>query len=336
MIRRLCMLVATLVALGLITAFPLAHGQTPIAVRHHSTDDSATIQVPGLTRAVVVLHISDSHISVRDDKEAEYWQYSARMDDAYGKEQSHYRSGEKALPAAHFRGLMELAKTRKVDAIALTGDIVNNPSQSSVQYVSQALAETGLRYLYISGNHDWHYEGMAGSDNALRETWTERRPLPLYAGRNPLCYAAQIDGINFVAIDDSTYQVDDKQLAFFEQELARGLPTVLLLHIPVWTGKSAGKFAGGCGDPQWGYEADSSYKTERRERWPKSGNLKSTAAFVDRVKTAGNLIAVLAGHTHGARAETLSASATQYVTRRACDGGYRMVTFAPAGQREGQ
>jgi 3',5'-cyclic AMP phosphodiesterase CpdA len=326
-------MVATLLTtLAFLAPTPFARGQSPLAVRHRSTDDTATIQVPGLDKPVVVLHISDSHVTVPSGKEADYREHAARMDAAFAKERPHYQTGESALPAVHFRKLTELAKAKKVDAIVLTGDIVNNPSQPSVEYVHQLLAETGVPYLYVSGNHDWHYEGLPGSDNALRETWIERRLRPLYAGRNPLCYAVPIDGINFVAIDDSTYQVDDRQLAFFEQELAKGLPTVLLLHIPVWTEKDAGKSVGSCGDPRWGWDSDGGYQVERRERWSQNGNLKSTTAFVDRVKTAGNLIAVLAGHTHGARSEPLSDSAVQYVARHACDGGCRIVAFEPAGQ----
>jgi predicted amidohydrolase/3',5'-cyclic AMP phosphodiesterase CpdA len=321
---------ALLVALGSVLPIHHASGQPPIAVRHQSTDDSAMIQVASLKKPLVILHVSDTHISVRDNREADFWQYADRMDNAYGKPRAHFQTGQKALPAEHFRQLMAVAKAKRVDLIALTGDIVNNPSRSSIQYVSQALAETGIPSLYISGNHDWHYEGLPGSDAALRKQWSHQRLLPLYAGRDPMGYSVVVGGINFVAIDNSTYQVSDEQLALFEKEIARGLPTVLLVHIPIWTGKNVGRPASdSCGDPQWGCDADRTDKIERRERWAKQGNLKSTTAFVERVKTSPNLIAVLTGHTHRAKAEELSASAVQYVARAGCEGAYRLVTFQP-------
>ena len=320
----------TFVALGVLLAAQTAWGQTAVAVRHQSTDDSATIRVAGLQKAITVLHVSDAHISVADESEAGYRQYGDRMDNAYGKARAHFQTGQKALPAEHFGQLMAAAKAKNVDLIAMTGDIINNPSRSSVQYVTRTIAETRLRSLYISGNHDWHYEGMPGSDADLRNTWIHEWLLPFYAGRDPMGYAVVIGGINFVAIDDSTYQVTDQQLRFFEKEIARGLPTVLLMHIPIWTGKNVGKPASdSCGDPQWGWDADRSYEIERRERWAKEGNLKSTVAFVERVKTSGNLIAILAGHTHRAKTEEISASAVQYVTHASCNGGYRLVTFEP-------
>jgi predicted phosphodiesterase len=303
----------------------------PPAVGHSSTDTEATLRLPGLQKPVVVFHLADAHVSVRDPAEEAVWQYSARMDEGYGTPRAHYQTKAKALPAERLRELLAAARAAHVDLIALTGDIINNPSASSVRYVAQALRGTGLRSLYVSGNHDWHYEGLPGSEEALRAEWTRQRLLPLYEGRNPLCSAMQVGGINFVAIDNSTYQVSPAQLAFFRQELARGLPTVLLVHIPLYTGKAPGvKHVSACGDPDWGWDADVSYKIERRERWSKSGNLPSTVEFVALARKTSNLIAVLAGHTHRPKAETLSASAVQYVARAACEGGFRLVRFEPA------
>lgn len=321
-----------LICLATFLSPPLVQGESPekaVAANHRWDDDSATIQVRGLKKAIVVLHLSDSHVSVRDKNEESYWQYSSRMDDAYGNARRHFRTGQKALPVDHFRQRLETAKARQVDLIALTGDIVNNPSRSSVQAVGRLLQATGLRSLYVAGNHDWHYEGMSGSEESLRDTWIRRNLLPLYADCNPLCYAMELGGLNFVAIDDSTYQVDEAQLAFYDREVVRGLPTILLLHIPLWTSEAAGKHVSHCGDPRWGWDADLTYQIERRQRWSKSGNLKSTVDFVERVKTTPNLVAVLAGHTHRARADRLSPSAVQYVAQAACDGGSRLVTFAP-------
>ncbi|MCX6908484.1 MAG: metallophosphoesterase [Verrucomicrobia bacterium] len=331
---RVSIKTAAIVALGFLLMPLLAYGEEPsrkpFAVRHSSTEDTAIIQVSGLENALVVLHITDAHVSIADKREDQYEQYASRMDYAYGKEREHWRTKKKATTATHFLDLLASAKDRNADLIALTGDIVNNPSQSSVQFVRNALKDTGIRWLFISGNHDWHYEGMAGSDDALRKTWVQKSLLPLYPGRNPLCYAVRIGGINFVALDNSTYQVTGEQLAFYEKEIVRGLPTVLLLHIPIYTPANAGKHASdSCGDPSWGWETDRSYAIERRERWSKRGNLKSTTDFVDRVGKAGNLIAVLAGHTHKARADKLSDSATQYVAQAACNGGSRLITFAP-------
>ncbi len=320
--------------MGWFLAARVAGGADPVgkalAVRHCSTADTATLQVAGLAKPLTLLHITDSHVTVADAGEASDPSYGSRMDKAYGSERVHWRTGKKALPMAHFLDLLAMAKDRHVDLVALTGDIVNNPSASSVRFIRKALDDTGIRWLYIAGNHDWHYEGLPGSDDALRAHWTRERLLPLYAGRDPMASSVQIGGINFVMIDNSTYQVSAGQLAFYEKEIARGLPTVLLMHIPVYTPAHAGANPSDCcGHPAWGWEADRGFAIERRERWSRDGNLKSTRDFVDRVGRPGNLVAVLAGHTHKACADQLSESAVQYIGQAGCTGGSRLVTFTP-------
>jgi len=140
-------------------------------------------------------------------------------------------------------------------------------------------------------------------------------------------------GINFVAIDNSTYQVSERQARFFKQQMALDLPSVLLMHIPL----SLQSFkAVQCGHPNWGSQTDRGYKTERRHQWPETGNLQSTMDFVQQVARSRNLIAALCGHIHSSRADRItplgfpeltSASALQYTTRAAAVGGCRLVTF---------
>jgi hypothetical protein len=91
-----------------------------------------------------------------------------------------------------------------------------------------------------------------------------------------------------------------------------------------------------CGHPDWGSKTDRNYKIERRPRWPEEGNLKSTMDFVKAASSSNNLVAVLCGHTHKARADKLtplafpeinSPSAVQYVAGAGLAGGYRLVSF---------
>jgi UDP-2,3-diacylglucosamine pyrophosphatase LpxH len=116
--------------------------------------------------------------------------------------------------------------------LLLTGDIVNFPSAVSVKCVYARLMKAGIPWLYISGNHDWHYEGMAGNVDSLRKTWEEKSLLPLYNGRNPLFYSEVIHGINFVGIDNSTNEADDNQVQLLKDQLIRPEPVVLISHIP--------------------------------------------------------------------------------------------------------
>ena len=296
---------------------------------HSYSDYEATVKIVGLEKTIRVLHIADSHLSVPDESEKEYHQYSSRMDNAYTSIQ-HYKTQQETTPEKSFLELMDLAKTQKVDAIVLTGDIVNNPSKSSVRFVLESLGKTGLPWIYIAGNHDWHYEGMQGSADELRRTWTENSLLPLYSGKNPLYSSHIIGGINFVAIDNSTYQVNEEQLEFYKNQTTRPIPMVLLLHIPLYMPRDGERDGiSTCGDPRWGWDMDRNYEVERRERWSKNGNLPSTLEFVDLVKKSSNLAAVLVGHTHTARVDSISGTAFQYTTGRSVDGQHRLFSFEP-------
>lgn len=301
-----------------------------LETNHTFSDYEALIEISGLKNSLTVLHISDSHISVLDEKEKEFHQYSKRMDDGY-KTVSHYKTEKKITAADSFLELMELAKSKKVDIIALTGDIVNNPSKSSVKFVTKAVKQTGIPSIYVAGNHDWHYEGMEGTAEELRKTWINNSLLPLYEDQNPLYSSTIIGGVNFVAIDNSIYQVNAEQLDFFKNQQTKNEPIVLLMHMPIYLPKDAERDnVSTIGDPRWGWDIDNGYEIERRVRWSKDGNLLSTTEFVEIVKNCKNLAAVLVGHTHRPRADRISATAIQYVSGRSVDGQYRLVRFTPS------
>jgi len=318
-----------IVAVVLVCAVIGCSERQQLVTVHSYSDCEATVAISGLTETTKVLHISDSHISVFDESEEEYHPYSARMDNAY-RSVRHYRTREETTPVETFLELMDVAQDRNVDVIVLTGDIVNNPSQSSVRFVFESLHRTGIPSIYVAGNHDWHYEGMHGSGATLRHTWTQNSLSPLYGGTSPLCSSHIIRGINFVTIDNSTYQVSEEQLKFYEEQTTLPMPIVLLMHIPLYLPKDAeSDNMATCGDARWGWDTDRHYEIERRERWSRDGNLASTVEFLDVVKRSTNLAAVLVGHTHRARADRVSETAVQYVTGRSADGQHRLLTFTP-------
>jgi UDP-2,3-diacylglucosamine pyrophosphatase LpxH len=211
-----------------------------------------------------------------------------------------------------------------VDFLALTGDIFSFPSEAAVEWAKQKLDETGIPFAYVAGNHDWHYEGMKGSSQKLRETWTAQHLAPMYQGKHPLCAAYDFNGIRFVCVDDSTYEILPEQLEFFRAQTKSELPLVLLMHIPLFIpGRPMGF---GCANPDWGRESDRNYKIERRERWRKGGHTQVTMDFHDEVFNAPNLLAVLAGHTHHESLDIRN-GIPQFVSGHNASGYYADVTI---------
>lgn len=240
--------------------------------------------------------LGDTHLSMTDSREDPFRGYSGRMAGAYGKVR-HFKTQVPSEPAVHFRQVLDAVKRIKADVLLLAGDITSFPSEAAVEFVREELDRSGLEWMYIAGNHDWHYEGMKGSSDALRREWTARRLSPLYKGEDPMFASRVINGVRYVAIDDSTYEVSEEQLAFFRQEASKKEPVVLFVHIPVYMPETSFRVMS-AGNPGWCAKNDRVWQIERRERWPERGPSRSTKEFVEEVLGCENLAGVFAGHIH--------------------------------------
>ena len=242
-----------------------------------------------------IFHITDTHLSLDDERGVPFQKYSKRMAGAY-KINTHFQTGEEQTTKESFEQTLNLAREQKADFLALTGDTFSFPSEAAIDWVFQKLTDTGIPFAYVAGNHDWHYEGMPGSSEQLRETWANKRLHKLYQGNNALFANYDLNGIRFVCIDNSTYEILPEQLEFFKSQVKSDIPIILLMHIPLYMeGRSVGF---GCAHPEWGAKSDNNFEIERREKWRASGHTKVTMDFYDEVFNANNLLTILTGHTH--------------------------------------
>ena len=272
-----------------------------------------------------VFHITDTHLFKDDERGIPYQEFSGRMSKAYN-ETKHFKTREKTNPEEAFVKTLKLAKEAKADLITLVGDIFSFPSEIAIEWVLARLKETGIPYIYTAGNHDWHYEGMEGSLEELRDTWTKKRLFPLYQGKHPLMATTDVKGVRFIAIDNSTYEINEAQLIFFKEQVTSGLPLVLLVHIPMYApGK---RISFGCGNPNWGAENDRVFEIERRPKWPVAGHTQTTFDFHKEVFSSPNLLGVFAGHTHRFSMELIKGT-PQIVTDDNASGGYLDIDFLP-------
>lgn len=292
---------------------------------HSGGEFETTVSVPGLQEKLSVLQISDSHISCDGPADEAFQQYSKRMGAAYAV-RKHFKTGKPTPPLENFEELLRKAKDGKFDLVVLTGDILNYPSETAVKAVLERLQTCGVPFLYTAGNHDWHYEGMEGTSDQLRATWIEQRLKPLYEGADPYCSSNIVKGVNMVRIDNSTYQINERQLEFYRQQKARLEPVALWMHIPLY--QMSMQIC--CGHPDWGAKTDPHYKIERRPQWPAEGCGETTKRFVREVWSTPRLAGVFTGHWH--RALTVAArDGVQQLAWPACDGRFRALQFQPPG-----
>ena len=278
---------------------------------------------------IKVVHIADTHLFMDDNRGIPYTKFSSRMAKAYNQT-THFKTREKTTPMECFENTLAYAKEVNADVITLVGDIFSFPSELAVEWVNSKLEATGIPYIYVAGNHDWHYEGMSGELDALRDTWIDNRLLSLYQGNNPLMAAYDIKGIRFLAIDNSTYEINDEQLAFFSEHAASGMPLVLLVHIPMYAPGKDISF--GCGNPNWNASTDRNYKLEKRPRWPVAGHSKTTFNFYDEVFNSPNLLGIFTGHIHKNSIEIINGK-PQIVSDDNASGGYLDIDFLNLKER---
>jgi hypothetical protein len=281
---------------------------------------------PAVKESFKVLVIADTHLFKDDDRGEPFQQFSGRMAKAYN-ETVHFQSGAPTNPEQSFAEALKYGKQSEIDLLALVGDIFSFPSEAAIDWVQGQLKQAGLPYLYTAGNHDWHYEGMKGSLETLRDTWIEKRLKPLYQGNHPLMAAYEVKGITFLAIDNSHYQILPEQLEFFRSHVSRGKPMVLMAHIPLFApGRPTGF---GCGHPDWSAKTDHNHELERRPKWPESGHTAVTMDFHREVFAAPNLLGVFAGHIHRQSIDVMN-GIPQFVTNANATGAFMDVEFLPA------
>ncbi len=248
--------------------------------RTHKGQTSVTFMGVGLKEPVRILFSTDNHIGMADERDEAYRDNYTRMNGG-GRE--------------NFEKLVACATRDKYDILLLGGDTLSHPAQAGVDFVSNTLAKCEIPWLYVSGNHDWCFEGLPGTRQARRAEWLEKRLKPLFQGRNPLMACVDVKGLRILAIDNSMQEILPEQLVFLREKLRDGLPTVVLSHIPYYMPDVRSY---DCGSPHWGAKRDTIWQIERRDRWPEAGHTQVTYDFCRELYGAGNVVAILAGHIH--------------------------------------
>lgn len=278
---------------------------------------------PEISKPFNVTMIADTHLFRDDARGSAFAQYSGRMSKAYNLTR-HFQTGREINPEIAFEETIRIAESNRSELVALVGDIFSFPSEAAIEWVLEKMEKTPLPYVYTAGNHDWHYEGMQGSSAYLRREWIKKRLTPFYQGRDPMMQKMEINGVNFIVIDNSTYEISESQLDFFRKTVAEKNPAVLMLHIPLYApGRSVGF---GCGHPDWGERSDRSYTLERREPWRVGGHTSTTMAFYEAVFQSENLLGVLAGHIHNQSVDIIN-GIPQIVTESNAEGGFLEIGF---------
>ena len=283
-----------------------------------------TIKV-GATEPFDVMHVSDTHVARADNRDDE-----RKIKLAAGRSRSmsygeYYL--EEAIRYAREKGMYMMH----------TGDMYDFVSEANLDSVAKHMLLAD--WFVCAGNHEYSkYVGEAKEDEAYKDS---SRPAVQSAYPNDLTFASRvINGVNFVAVDDVYYNFTENQKVLMEKEMAKGLPVILLIHVPIYTPefcKSELEATGGnCAyltgapleitekfDPGKTYPAGEEWRYRKVQQKAD----KPTLDFIAWLKEQKLLKGILAGHMHRFFEERFSPTAIQYTVGATYNGDAQVIHF---------
>ncbi len=260
--------------------------------------EKSTLQI-GLERPLKILHITDSHIALCDERDnARKKALAARLG---SNDREKYLQEQISYGREHS------------DLIVHTGDLIDFTSHANFDFARKILAEEKL--FFAAGNHEFsQYVGEAYEDFAYKMN-SFREMMPGLGA--PLFFNARIvGGVNFVSIDDSYHQFEPWQMTKLQKEIEKGLPIVVCLHAPLFeqslydhhislTRPGNSTYLVGCDEE---HLPDDEWRAiEIRPRG-------ITVEMVEFIKSQPQIKAVLAGHVHFSYVSDLVHGKPQFVT----------------------
>lgn len=185
-----------------------------------------TVIIEGLTRKYTLLFLTDVHLVVKDGTLSE--QELQYADQRY----SMFRDGDGTVSVDQFPKWITYANQMDLDGVLLGGDIIDAPTEASVDWLQEQLAGLKMPYLYVPGNHDWTFPWEYMTETG-RQTY-----LPMLEGFTQ--GTTEINTLDFgefvvVGVNDSTNQVSAAALPEYERLYEEGRPMLVLAHVPFLT-----------------------------------------------------------------------------------------------------
>ncbi len=174
----------------------------------------------GINIPFSVLHASDTHLTLADARDDERKILLAE-NRAHG-----FRNASKNLE------LIKDTATSENLTVIYTGDLIDFVSEMNLDTVKDFTDKVDV--FMAAGNHEFSlYVGEAKEDAAYRNQSLNK--VQALFKNNIRFSSREINGVLFVALDNSYYLIDDDQFKFLIEECNKGLPVILCVHTPLFT-----------------------------------------------------------------------------------------------------
>ena len=173
----------------------------------------------GAKKPFKIIHMSDTHITHADIRDGE----------------RKVKLAEERLPIFPYAEEMLAAADslqKELGApILYSGDLIDFVSLKNLERAKDFVDSHDL--FMSAGNHEYSlYVGEAVEDAAYRNQSLAKVQAAFH--NNIRQSSRVIEEINFVALDNGYYLFEKEQLTFLKKEVAKGLPILLLLHVPFY------------------------------------------------------------------------------------------------------
>lgn len=271
----------------------------------------------GLEKPLKLLHVSDTHISLADERDDERKQALAT---------ARAKAFEKNTPGcclAYFQESCRLAQEENA-LLVHTGDLFDFVSEKHCEMAHEIMPED---YFFAVGNHEFSlYVGEAFEDEMYKAKSFDKIQAAFPKGN--LTFASRvINGVNLIAMDNTYYDFSAEILERFKEEEQKGLPMLLFFHTPLYAPDLYQKAmaAEGCaylvGTPIELMESYSDYRFRQQVTTPQ------THRFLDHLYSCKLVKAVFAGHLHAHHEGPLENGVMQYVVDAQYRNAARMITI---------
>lgn len=266
------------------------------------TLDICKITLPGLTRRYRFLHISDAHAAFAYPDEGEEAA-------AFAEQQSKRWQGDELPPIGCLERALAFAAEEKLDGILAAGDMVDYYSPGCVRCIHEAAAASPVEWIYAYGNHEsGSYHRAVEAPRAFHGEYAD------LMGGDPAFHVRDFGEFLVAVLDDSDKVITPAQMDSLKALAGRGLPILLLLHIPLATPSGSEKIM-----KVWGPSFMIGAPGD-------SAALQEFCAWVKSPES--RIAAIFAGHLHFAQEGEFAPGRMQFVSAPCCDGFARLVEIS--------
>jgi len=259
----------------------------------------------GLQRAVRLLLIGDTHISICDARESE------EVRAIVARRRRDFDKWTACDSMAASFALFDYARASKPDCVVFVGDVFDFPAALAIERVQDALG--GVPYVYAPGNHDW--ADVLGVPDAAHKMRYRRR-LEGFARSAVDVNARTVCGLRLVGADNALERFDPGQAEKMRAEFAGDEPCVLFVHVPFYADTLRADVLRVWKQLIVTCAPDDAAGEELRVR-------DAVAEYSD------NIAAVLAGHVHFAHDDMLPTGVRQLIAPLGAAGKAREIMILP-------